>query len=156
MVMTLDTLRSVTLGALAIDEQGDGFHFHRFTEKQRAAWNAFGWRYGARAEATCGVRLDFITDARALSFYALAGNYELHIDGLLREHRLDGIVQLGWGSLPPASGYPAICVPIGVGAQTNHPIGITFMGTAFSEPQLIAMAYAFEQKFGGRIPPKIQ
>ena len=78
------------------------------------------------------------------------------IDGLLREHRLDGIVQLGWGSLPPASGYPAICVPIGVGAQTNHPIGITFMGTAFSEPQLIAMAYAFEQKFGGRVPPKIQ
>lgn len=90
MVMTLDNIRAVTVGALAVEERQDGYHFRRFTEKQLAAWSTYGWRFSARAEATCGVRLDFVTDARALCFSAAAGNYELHIDGLLRsKHLLD-------------------------------------------------------------------
>ncbi|MBR6607422.1 MAG: amidase [Oscillospiraceae bacterium] len=77
------------------------------------------------------------------------------IDSLLREHQLDGLVQLGWGSLPPSSGYPAISVPIGVGRETGHPIGVTFFGTAFSEPSLIEMACAFEKRMGTRVLPPL-
>ena len=90
MVMTIDNIRELTVGALTIEKREDGFHFRRFTEKQLAAWDRLGWRFRARADATCGVRLDFVTDARTLAFSAAAGNYELHIDGLLRsKHLLD-------------------------------------------------------------------
>lgn len=41
------------------------------------------------------------------------------------------------------AGYPAITVPTGYVA--GLPVGLTFMGRAFSEPALIRLAYAFEQ-----------
>ena len=75
------------------------------------------------------------------------------VDGLLRQHDLSCIVMAGWNNIPPSSGYPAITVPIGAGADTGHPIGLTFIGTAFSEPTLFRAAYAFEQFFGGRVVP---
>jgi len=77
------------------------------------------------------------------------------VDGLLREHDLDCIVNLGWNNIPPSSGYPAISVPIGIGKDTNHPIGLTFTGPAFGESTLFRAAYAFEQKLHGRVPPKL-
>jgi amidase len=51
----------------------------------------------------------------------------------------------GGGSSQPAAqaGYPAIHVPAGYVSEL--PVGITFMGRAFSEPTLIKLAYAFEQ-----------
>src|SRR5262245_35293390 len=51
---------------------------------------------------------------------------------------------------PAKAGYPSIVVPGGfvppTGAVVNPaPFGVTFTGRAFSEPTLIALAYAFEQ-----------
>lgn len=77
------------------------------------------------------------------------------VDGLLKEHNLDCIVNLGWNNIPPSSGYPAISVPIGVGKESNQPIGLTFTGPAFGEGTLFRAAYAFEQKLHGRVPPKL-
>lgn len=77
------------------------------------------------------------------------------VDGLLKAYDLDCIVNLGWNNIPPSSGYPAISVPIGVGKDTNHPIGLTFTGPAFGEGILFRAAYAFEQKLHGRVPPKL-
>ncbi len=42
-----------------------------------------------------------------------------------------------------AAGYPAISVP--AGQVCGLPAGVSFMGPAWSEPRLIALAYAFEQ-----------
>jgi amidase len=42
-----------------------------------------------------------------------------------------------------ASGYPHITVPCG--KVYELPIGFSFFGTAYSEPELIGLAYAFEQ-----------
>lgn len=95
MILTLDDIRALTVGALTIEEQEDGFHFFRLTEKQREVWSRLGYHFAVRAVASCGVRLDFVTDACELSFFAVAGNYELHIDGLLRSKHLlesDGTV----------------------------------------------------------------
>ncbi len=95
MTLTLDDIRAVTVGALIIEEQEDGFHFFRLTEKQRNMWSRLGYHFAVRALATCGVRLDFMTDAHTLTFSCAAGNYELHIDGLLRSKHLmeaDGTV----------------------------------------------------------------
>jgi amidase len=45
------------------------------------------------------------------------------------------------------AGYPMLTVPAGegTGAAGRNPIGVTFVGTAFSEDILLAAAYAFEQ-----------
>jgi amidase len=48
-----------------------------------------------------------------------------------------------------ASGYPHITVPCG--KVYELPIGFSFFGTAYSEPELIGLAYAFEQASNNRI-----
>ena len=59
---------------------------------------------------------------------------------------------------PAKAGYPSITVPGGFlppdGIVANpFPSGVTFSGPAFSEPTLIALAYAFEQATRHRRPP---
>src|SRR5262249_32210541 len=58
------------------------------------------------------------------------------------------------GSSSPAAvaGYPAITVPAGF--VFGLPVGITFMGRAWTEPTLIKLAYAFEQATRVRRPPR--
>jgi amidase len=117
----------------------------------------FGQEIFEQAEATSG-RSDpqwqsTRDDARTLARSA--------IDGALTEHRLDAVLALtgnpAWltdyvlgdhysvGSSGPAavSGYPAITVPAGL--VSGLPVGVSFIGPAWSEPRLIALAYAFEQ-----------
>jgi amidase len=85
------------------------------------------------------------------------------------EHRLDAIVSLttnpAWltdyvlgdhsvfGTSRPAavSGWPAISVPFGY--VCGLPVGVTFAGPRWSEPRLIALAYAFEQATSARRRP---
>ncbi len=94
------------------------------------------------------------------------------IDGLLREHNLDVLIAptapaawsidringdhyIGSGSsgYPAISGYPNITVPMG---YVHHlPVGISFIGTAFDEQALLAMAYAYEQSTQHRQPPSL-
>jgi amidase len=91
------------------------------------------------------------------------------IDAIMEEHSLDALVaptqQPAWttdllngdchagGSSSPAAraGYPLITVP--AGDAFGLPVGLTFMGRAYSEPTLIRLAYAFEQVTQARRPP---
>jgi amidase len=59
---------------------------------------------------------------------------------------------------PAKAGYPSITVPGGfvpptAPVENPFPSGVTFSGPAFSEPRLIALAYAFEQATHHRRPP---
>lgn len=59
---------------------------------------------------------------------------------------------------PAKAGYPSIVVPGGFVPPTGPvinpaPFGVTFTGRAFSEPRLIALAYAFEQATKHRQSP---
>jgi amidase len=92
------------------------------------------------------------------------------IDAVLDEHQLDALVMptgsppwkidlldgdhsMGGSAQPAAlAGYPAVSVPAGY--AFDLPIGLTFMGRAFSEPKLIALAYAFERATRARRPPR--
>ena len=66
---------------------------------------------------------------------------------------LDGDHFLGGSSTPTLlAGYPAINVPAGF--SFGLPIGITFMGSAFTEPKLIKIASGFEAATRARKPPK--
>ena len=91
------------------------------------------------------------------------------IDAVMRQHNLDALCMptaepawkidlidgdhsMGGASQPAAiAGYPAISVP--AGHTFGLPIGVTFMGQAFSEPKLIGYAYAFEQATKTRRAP---
>ena len=77
------------------------------------------------------------------------------IDYALIENELDVIVfpnNFG-ASIPAKAGYPSITVPAGYTSE-GEPVGITFTGTAYSEPTLLKVAYAFEQATKHRIAPK--
>jgi amidase len=92
------------------------------------------------------------------------------IDSAMAKHRLDAIVAptgspswpidlvngdhfLGASSSAAAvSGYPNVTVPAGY--AFGLPVGISFIGRAWSEPTLIRLAYAFEQATRHRRAPR--
>jgi amidase len=106
-------------------------------------------------------------DARAACLTATRGG---GIDAVLCEHRLDAMVTLtsgpAWlidsvngdsdtgGCSSPAAiaGYPHITVPAGL--YRGLPIGLSFFGTAFSEPTLIKLAAGYEHAAGARAVPR--
>lgn len=54
--------------------------------------------------------------------------------------------------LAAVSGYPSITVPAGFIA--GRPVGLSFFAGAFSEPELLALAYAYEQRSKARTVPQ--
>ena len=85
MKLTAEQIQAVTVGALRINADDDGIHFHKCTEAQEAAWLALDNVLGQRALTTTGIRLDFHTDAKSLTLtVGAAGGYDLLINGLLR------------------------------------------------------------------------
>lgn len=73
---------------------------------------------------------------------------------LMDDNALDVLICPGITDCSPISGYPSIIVPAGYSSD-NMPFGITFVGRPFSEPTLIAAAYAFEQATHARRAPKL-
>jgi amidase len=92
------------------------------------------------------------------------------IDAILAKYNLDAIAaptagpawltdlvdgdhpDSGCSSPPAVAGYPHITVPAGY--QFGLPLGLSFFGAAWSEPKLIALAYAFEQASNIRRKPE--
>jgi amidase len=67
---------------------------------------------------------------------------------------VNGDYDNGFSFSSPAAraGYPHITVPMGNWHEL--PMGISFFGTAFKEPELIQIAYAYEQASKNRTSPK--
>ena len=63
----------------------------------------------------------------------------------------DHFVGAGYG-IAAVAGTPSITVPSG--DSHGLPLGLTFMGRAYSEAELIGLAYAFEQATKARKPPQ--
>lgn len=92
------------------------------------------------------------------------------LDAVLAEHRLDALVaptdgpawptdlvngdREGGGHSTPAAvaGYPTVTVPMGFVSEL--PVGLSFIGRAWSEPVLIGYAFAFEQATRHRRAPR--
>jgi amidase len=91
------------------------------------------------------------------------------IDAALGQHRLDALIAPtggpawttdlvngdhftgGSSTAPAVAGYPNLTVPAGF--ISGLPVGISFIGGAWSEPRLISLAFAFEQATHRRRPP---
>ena len=54
--------------------------------------------------------------------------------------------------LSTVAGYPAITVP--AGQVSGLPVGLSFLGPAWSEPKLLGYGFDFEQATGARALPK--
>ena len=87
MYLTLEQIKSVTVGAVSVWEEDKEFHFAKCTQKQIAAWYKVREDLGVRAETTTGIRLDFYTNSKIFAFMPKEKNrYEIYIDGALSYH----------------------------------------------------------------------
>lgn len=86
----------------------------------------------------------------------MAAMVEHDLDAIFYPHQRRLVAEIGDpqldrnGVLSNATGFPAITVPGGFSAPTPEapagvPVGVEFLGPEFSEGELIAIAYAFEQ-----------
>jgi amidase len=125
----------------------------------------FGQELFEAAEATSGDLTDpGYLEARSTANRIARGG----LDAAFADHKLDAVIALtghpawltdhilgdyhGWGTSSPAavSGYPSITVPAGL--VSGLPVGLSFIGPAWSEPRLIGLAHAFElARTGGRM-----
>ena len=96
----------------------------------------------------------------------------LGIDTVMAQHRIDALVAptgnpawptdlvngdhfTGSSSTPAAvAGYPSVSVPMGY--AWGLPVNLSFFGRAWSEPKLIGLAYAYEQKTMHRKAPQFR
>jgi amidase len=62
----------------------------------------------------------------------------------------------GYGVYASAAiaGYPHVTVPMGLVFEL--PIGLSFLGLPYHEPDLLTIAYAYEQASKKRTPPKFK
>ena len=89
---------------------------------------------------------------------------------MLQSHRLDALIApttgpawtsdvvngdhyVGGGAsrLPAVAGYPHVTVPMGL--VDGLPVGLSFIGGAWTEARLLSYAYAYEQRAQARRPP---
>jgi amidase len=70
------------------------------------------------------------------------------IDPVLKDRSVGG----GAGAPAAISGYPHLTVPMG--QVDGLPVGLSFIGPAWSEARLLSLGYAFEQAAKARRPPK--
>lgn len=102
----------------------------------------------------------------------LTNSREKGIDRVMDEHNLDAIISptgspawktdlilgdkyvLASSSPSARAGYPIITVPMG--NIEGLPVGLSFFGQAWSEPVLLEIAYAYEQRTRHRIVPRFE
>jgi amidase len=127
----------------------------------------FGQERFLSAESTKGLGDPQYLAARALSLRLASAE---GIDRMLAENKVDALVaptagpawvvdtvngdnSLGNTSMLPAvAGYPHLTVPMG--NVFGLPVGLSFIGPAWSEARLLGFGYAFEQALGYSARPK--
>jgi len=75
------------------------------------------------------------------------------IDSVMRDNQLDAYLTPGanYANIGAAAGYPTVIVPGGMAGNT--PMGIGFLGSAWTERSLLALAYDYERVSHRRVQP---
>lgn len=127
----------------------------------------FGQELFEQAQETKGLDDPAYLKARADSLRQAGAE---GIDKLLTDNRLDALIAPSFGpayrvdvvtgdhdtgsssSLPAIAGYPHLTVPMG--QVRGLPVGISFIGPAWSDAKILALGYAYEQASKARRPPQ--
>ena len=128
----------------------------------------FGQELFDQAQKTKGLSDPAYRKARTTSFQAAGPN---GIDRLLKQNNVAALVGPtagpswkidavngdqfsggGAGNLPAVAGYPHLTVPMAL--IKGLPVGLSFIGTKWSEPLLLSLGYAYEQARGPFPTPK--
>jgi amidase len=128
----------------------------------------FGQELFLQAEATKGPGDPDYRTARATSLRMAGAD---GIDRLLADNKLDALVAPTTGpawliddidgdhdsgsaaTLPAVAGYPHLCVPMGL--AIGLPVGLSFIGPAWSDARMLAFGYAFEKAAGVAGRPRL-
>ena len=95
MILNLEQIQNLTVGAVNVDEKEDGIHFYKMKKCQIDAFYALSDILGFRAETTTGIRLDFETDSKFLAFEIKGGSrFEYLIDGIYQGTVKDSRIEL--------------------------------------------------------------
>ena len=123
----------------------------RFNEARPQEMLRFGQVLLLAAQATSGLRAETYRRSRAEDIRISRTD---GIDQVMARERLDALVFPGWvgAAIGAKAGYPSVIVPAGYTAE-GAPIGLTFLGRAWSEPTLLRLAHAFEVGTHHRRPP---
>jgi amidase len=131
----------------------------RFNQADADRALRFGQDLLIAADATTGdLAQPIYRSARAADLASAKGG----LDAYFEAHRLDAMLVPARFAAHVAAkaGYPSVSVPAGFvstleGRETPPcPFNMTFTGPAFSEPVLIAFAFAYEQATRARRPPQ--
>lgn len=138
-----------------------------FNQQDSVELKYFNQRYLEMAQEKGSLNTREYKDALA---NMMKGSQERGIDRVMNKHNLDAIIaptgspawktdlingdhyQLGSSSPAAQAGYPNITVPMGF--IDELPVGISFFGSAWSEPELLEIAYAYETATKHRKSPK--
>jgi amidase len=86
---------------------------------------------------------------RLEAIFSLTANPAWLTDYVLGDHSVFGTSRPG-----AVSGWPSVSVPFGY--ICGLPVGVSFLGPRFTEPRLLALAYAFEQATRSRRAPELR
>lgn len=111
----------------------------------------YGQEIFLASEATNGIGTNEMKALKTLAEWSKDG-----FEKVMVENKLDAMVTPGssFATVLTIGGFPGISVPAGY-LKDGVPFGICFGGLKGTEPNLIEIAYAFEQATNIRKPPTI-
>jgi amidase len=123
----------------------------RYNERRPKEMLRFGQIRLLAAQSTSGLKAATYVRSRAEDIRL---SRDEGIDLVMERERLAALVFPTWtgAAIGAKAGYPSVIVPAGYTAE-GAPVGLTFLGRAWSEPVLLRLAYAFEQVTRHRRPP---
>ena len=116
MKLSLDQIKSITFGAVRVEEEADGIHFYRFTKEQEELYRTMREKsLLVKTFATSGICFRFRTDSAILSFCGQTTpgstrsyfSFELFVDG----EKIGGVDNFVPESYP--KGKPNVPFPLG-------------------------------------------
>jgi amidase len=158
----LNAYLSATPPAVRVRSLADLIAFNRDEPRELAL---FGQEFFEAAERTNGTADPEYLKARS----AARRMARRTLDTAFSAHTLDAIVTITGGpawridlvrgddnsgestTLPAVAGYPHLTVPMG--AVRGLPLGLSFIGPAWSDARLLNLGYAFEQATKARVAP---
>jgi amidase len=142
----------------------DAIAFNRAHRDREMAW--FGQELFEKAEAYGGLDSEEYVDSLA---ECRKGARKDGLDRVLEANRLDAVIAptggpawlidpvngdhsgAGFSSPAAVAGYPHLTVPAGF--VRGLPVGVSFVGPAWTEARLLALGYAYERISANRRPP---